>query len=448
MNTPQPHTRPSAHTPDSTPDSTSGSAAAPDNRSLQRQPVDIAIVGGGMIGAAMALRLSGLGWRLALLDGQAIGAGQDIAAGQGSAKADDATADHSEPDYDARVSALTHASQNLFESLGVWQAMRDQRVSPYLHMHVREADGTGKIDFSAADIHVATLGHIVENRVTTTALHSALLQKNDIEILAPMRVDGYQSAGAEGQHLQLSDGSTLPATLVIAADGANSPLRQLAAMTVREWDYGHQAVVTTVRTEQAHGQTARQTFMDDGILAFLPLAGGDGHYSSIVWSLVPERASEAMAMNDTQFAAALALASERWLGAVESSARRFCLPLYQRHAVDYINGHGLVLIGDAAHSIHPLAGQGANLGLLDVTALAEELARGRRSGRSPADPVVLARYQRRRKPHNLMMMAMMEGFKRLYSDQPLPPRWLRNTGMHTVDRWPTLKNRLMREALG
>src|SRR5690554_6775488 len=383
----------------------------------ERAPVDIAIVGGGMIGAAMALRLSGLGWRLALLDSQPVGQAAVTVTPRGgdasaSTKDQDTGGSLSDPTYDARVSALTHASQHLFESLGVWQAMCEQRVSPYSHMHVREADGTGKIDFSAAEIHVENLGHIVENRVTTSALHEALLQKDDIRVLAPVRVEGYQPNVEQGQRLLLDDGSYLCTDLVIAADGANSPLRQLAAMPVREWDYGHQAVVTTVRTEQAHEQTARQIFMDDGVLAFLPLAGAEEHYCSIVWSLVPERAAAVLAMTDEEFCAALTLASERWLGTVDSAAQRFCLPLHQRHAVDYVQ-QGLVLIGDAAHSIHPLAGQGANLGLLDVVALGEELARGHRSGRAPSDPVVLARYQRRRKPHNLMMMAMMEGFKRL-----------------------------------
>ena len=414
------------------------------SETTERAPVDIAIVGGGMIGAAMALRLSGLGWRLALLDSQPIGAVQLTSAAIQLTSAAD-------PVYDARVSALTHASQRLFESVGVWQAMCEQRVSPYLHMHVREADGTATIDFSATDIHAETLGHIVENRVTTSALHEGLLQAQDIEILAPVRVEDYESAGDTGRRLILDDGTSLRAGLVIAADGANSPLRRLASMEVREWDYGHQAVVTTVRTEQPHQQTARQTFMDEGVLAFLPLAGGDGHYSSIVWSLVPERAAAVMAMTDDEFAATLTVASERWSGAVESAAQRFSLPLFQRHAVDYFTAdadHALVLVGDAAHSIHPLAGQGANLGLLDVIVLAEELARGRRSGRPPFDPVILARYQRRRKPHNLMMMAMMEGFKRLYSDQPVPLRWLRNAGMRRVDQWPWIKNRLMREALG
>lgn len=416
--------------------------AAEPRQSAARPPVDIAIVGGGMIGAAMALRLSGLGWRLALLDSQPVPAPVFVDAAQ---------QDGDDSVYDARVSALTHASQRLFESLGVWQAMCEQRVSPYLHMHVREADGTGSIDFSAADINAATLGHIVENGVTTSALHAALVDKTDISILAPVRVEGYDPTARDGQQLILDDGSTLHADLVIAADGANSPLRQLAAMPVREWDYGHRAVVTTVRTELPHQQTARQIFMDDGVLAFLPLAGADGHYSSIVWSLVPERAEAVLAMSDTEFAAALTLASERWSGTVESTAQRFSLPLFQRHALDYFkagSNQALVLIGDAAHSIHPLAGQGANLGLLDVVVLAEELVRGQRSGRPPFDPVVLARYQRRRKPHNLMMMAVMEGFKRLYSDQPLSVRWLRNVGMRRVDHWPWLKNRLIREAAG
>lgn len=400
---------------------------------------DVVIVGAGLIGATLALALRGSGLRLALLDSQPM---QSWSADEGDTA-----------DFDARVSALTPASQALFESLGVWQAMSERRVSPYTHMHVREADGTGSIDFCARDIHAPALGHIVENRVSVSALHQQLLGQGLLDCLMPARVDAI-SQQDDSVQLSLDSDQDLPrqlsTRLLIAADGARSPLRSMASFKTREWDYEHEAIVCSVRTEHRHEHCARQIFMDDGVLAFLPLpATGDeeGHWCSIVWSALPARAQALMGLPDEAFCQTLSYASEHWLGQVQAVSRRLSFPLTQRHAHDYVQGR-IVLVGDAAHSIHPLAGQGANLGLADVAVLARELLRGQRAGRDVADPLVLGRYQRARKPHNLSMMLMMEGFKRLYAGQPLALRWLRNTGMKAVNQWPLLKHQLIREAMG
>ena len=407
---------------------------------------DIVIVGAGITGATMTLALADSGLRIALVDSRPL---QDRV----ETPADSMNA------YDARVSAMTAASQRLLANLGVWQTLPAGRLCAYTRMHVHEQDGTGSIDFAARDIHAPELGHIVENSVLTGALHDRLRQLANapeggttLTILAPETLDTCQPAPESGVQLTLNGGQHLGAGLLIAADGANSPLRKLAGFDTREWDYEHHAIVTTIKTRDPHQFTARQCFMDDGVLAFLPLASAAeaadaDHYSSIVWSLVPERAAELMAMDEAAFCQALSQVSEHWLGPVAACAQRFSFPLRQRHARDY-SRDSVVLIGDAAHSIHPLAGQGANLGLLDVQVLAEELLHAGRTGRALTDPMVLRRYQRRRKPHNLAMMAMMEGFRHLYAEQPLAVRWLRNTGMRAVDRWPLLKNRLMREALG
>ncbi|MEX0739148.1 MAG: FAD-dependent monooxygenase [Pseudohongiella sp.] len=407
---------------------------------------DVVIVGAGITGAAMALALADSGLRLALIDSKPLQGLQD-------------TPVNDIADYDARVSAMTAASQRLLESLGVWQAMPADRLCAYTRMHVHEADGTASIDFAAHDIHAPELGHIVENSVLTGALHDGLQRlahgsdnKTELTILAPATLDAYRHDPGVGAQLTLADGQHITASLLIAADGANSPLRAMAGFDTREWDYEHQAIVTSIKTRDAHQATARQCFMDAGVLAFLPLASSESaedaeHYCSIVWSLLPDKAAELMAMDDAAFCQALTRASEHWLGPISDCAQRYSFPLRQRHARDYFRD-AVVLVGDAAHSIHPLAGQGANLGLLDVQALAGELMRAVQVGRQLTDPMVLRRYQRRRKPHNLAMMAMMEGFKRLYADQPLAVRWLRNTGMRAVDGWPLLKNRLMREAMG
>jgi 2-octaprenylphenol hydroxylase len=400
---------------------------------------DVVIVGAGLIGASMALSLRGSGLRLALLDSQPTLSDQALMA--------DLTSDT--PVFDARVSAITPASRAFLESLGVWQTMTQWRVSPYTHMHVREADGTSCINFCAADIHASALGHIVENRISVAVLHQQLQSQSLLDCMVPVSVNAVITE-PDVARLMLDNGKQLSTRLLIAADGALSPVRAMTGFVTREWDYEHEAIVCSVRTEQKHAQCARQIFMDEGVLAFLPLAAAgneSGHWCSVVWSVLPSRSQALMGLPDQDFCQALTYASERWLGKIQQTSKRFSFPLTQRHAVDYVQGR-TVLVGDAAHSIHPLAGQGANLGLADAAALAQELINAKAAGRDPADPLVLARYQRLRKPHNLSMMLMMEGFKRLYAEQPLALRWLRNTGMKAVNQWPLLKHHLIREAMG
>jgi 2-octaprenylphenol hydroxylase len=413
---------------------------------------DVVIVGAGITGAAMALALADSGLRIAMIDSRPLQ--------HAPVRATDKETGKETGGYDARVSAMTAASRRLLEDLGVWQAIPADRACAYTGMHVHEADGTASIDFYAHDIHAPELGHIIENSVLSAALHDGLQQlatasdgKTKLTLLVPETLEGYHHDPQSGAQLTLAGGHRITAGLLIAADGANSPLRHMAGFDTREWDYEHHAIVTTIKTRDPHQYTARQCFMDAGVLAFLPLAspettGQDAeHYCSIVWSLLPERAEALMAMDSAAFCQALSQASEHWLGPIADCAQRYSFPLRQRHARNYFRD-SVVLLGDAAHSIHPLAGQGANLGLLDVQVLAEELMRAIKTGRPLNDPMVLRRYQRRRKPHNLAMMAMMEGFKRLYADQPLAVRWLRNQGMRAVDQWPLLKNRLIREAMG
>jgi 2-octaprenylphenol hydroxylase len=285
--------------------------------------------------------------------------------------------------------------------------------------------------------------------VIVAAMHEQLIRQPALDCLIPANVRTLHNA-ADAALLTLENGRQLSARLVIAADGAQSPLRQLAGFETREWDYEHEAIVCSVRTTKQHQQCARQIFMDEGVLAFLPLASAGEHseqWCSVVWSVLPQVAKSLMRLSDEDFCKKLSLASEHWLGEVIHSSQRISFPLRQRHALDYVRQR-VVLIGDAAHSIHPLAGQGANLGLADVNVLADELQRVKSTGRDPADPLLLARYQRERKPHNMSMMLLMEGFKRLYAEQPLPIRWLRNAGMRAIEHSPTIKNQLIRAAMG
>ena len=391
---------------------------------------DLIIVGAGMVGSALALALQDQGLDIILLDGSPL-----------SVKPFDAASA-----FEPRVSALSAASQRILDRLGVWDGIAGRRACPYGEMQVWDGSGIGQIHFSAASVHAESLGHIVENRVVQDALLERL-HDSQIGLLPGARLEQLRRSG-DGWLLSLSDGRELRAPLLIAADGANSAVRRLAGCATREWDYLHHAIVTSVRCSQPHQATAWQRFTDDGPLAFLPLAGPAGeHWCSIVWSVTPTEAERLMALDDAGFRRALGFAFEHRLGDILQADPRVCIPLRQRHAKRYVED-GLALIGDAAHSIHPLAGQGVNLGFLDVAVLAEVLLHAAQRGERLSDVKVLSRYERRRMPHNLAMMAAMEGFERLFQADPLPVRWLRNSGLNWVDDLPEAKALFVRQALG
>jgi len=392
---------------------------------------DLIIVGAGMVGSALALALQNSGLQILLLDG-----------GPLSVKPFDQSAA-----FEPRVSALSAASQRILERLGAWDGIAARRTSPYGEMQVWDGSGTGQVHFSAASVHAEVLGHIVENRVVQDGLLDALYEA-DLGLLPGARLEQLRRSGDDWL-LTLTDGRELRAPLVIAADGANSAVRRLAGCATREWDYLHHAIVTSVRCRKPHQQTAWQRFTDDGPLAFLPLAKADDaeHWCSIVWSTTPAEAKRLMALDDAAFCHELGKAFEWRLGEVLESDPRHCIPLRQRHAKRYVEP-GLALIGDAAHTIHPLAGQGVNLGFLDAAVLAEVLLHALERGENLADSKVLGRFERRRMPHNLAMMAAMEGFERLFQADPLPLRWLRNSGLNLVDGANEAKALFVRQALG
>ncbi|MDD2049476.1 2-octaprenyl-3-methyl-6-methoxy-1,4-benzoquinol hydroxylase [Pseudomonas putida] len=391
---------------------------------------DLLIVGAGMVGSALALALQHSGLEILLLDGSPL-----------SVKPFD-----EEAAFEPRVSALSMASQRILERLGAWQGIEARRASPYSDMRVWDGSGTGQIHFSAASVHAEALGHIVENRVIQDGLLERL-HDSEVGLLANARLEQMRRSGDEWL-LTLADGRTLRAPLVIAADGANSAVRRLTGCETREWDYLHHAIVTSVRCAEPHQATAWQRFTDDGPLAFLPLLrDGQQDWCSIVWSTTPEQAERLMKLDDAEFCAQLERAFEGRLGAVLQADPRLCVPLRQRHAKRYV-AEGLALIGDAAHTIHPLAGQGVNLGFLDAAVLAEELLHAYERGERLADERVLSRFERRRMPHNLALMAAMEGFERLFQADPLPLRWLRNSGLKWVEQLPEAKALFVRQALG
>ncbi|WQN28402.1 2-octaprenyl-3-methyl-6-methoxy-1,4-benzoquinol hydroxylase [Stutzerimonas stutzeri] len=392
---------------------------------------DLIIVGAGMVGSTLALALEGSGLDILVLDASPLEAADFDPQGG----------------FEPRVSALSAASQRIFERLGAWPGMSARRVSPYTDMHVWDGSGTGQIHFSAETVHAEVLGHIVENRVVQDALLETMQRRGGQRLLGAARFERLERM-PQGWQLTLDDGRQLNAPLLVAADGANSAVRRLAGCETREWDYLHQAIVTSVRCSEPHQRTAWQRFTDDGPLAFLPLErDGDQHWCSIVWSVTELEARRLMALDDVAFRAALGRAFEQRLGEVEEVDLRLCIPLRQRHAKRYVQP-GLALIGDAAHTIHPLAGQGVNLGLLDAAVLAEVIEAAMARGERPEDIRVLSRFERRRMPHNLAMMAAMEGFERLFQADPLPLRWLRNTGLKAVQALPEAKALFVRQALG
>ncbi len=392
---------------------------------------DLIIVGAGMVGSTLALALEGSGLDILVLDASPLEAADFDPQGG----------------FEPRVSALSAASQRIFERLGAWPGMSARRVSPYTDMHVWDGAGTGQIHFSAETVHAEVLGHIVENRVVQDALLETMQRRGGQRLLGAARLERLERM-PQGWQLTLDDGRQLNAPLLVAADGANSAVRRLAGCETREWDYLHQAIVTSVRCSEPHQRTAWQRFTDDGPLAFLPLErDGDQHWCSIVWSVTELEARRLMALDDAAFLAALGRAFEQRLGEVEEVDPRLCIPLRQRHAKRYVQP-GLALIGDAAHTIHPLAGQGVNLGLLDAAVLAEVIEAAMARGERPEDIRVLSRFERRRMPHNLAMMAAMEGFERLFQADPLPLRWLRNTGLKAVQALPEAKALFVRQALG
>ena len=368
---------------------------------------DIAIVGAGIAGASLAVALSGEGLSIALIEAQPLAAAN-------------LPTDCSLHNFDSRVSALTPRSRALLEQLGAWQSIADYRCCAYHHMTVWDAQGTGEIDFDRAEVKLPELGHIVENRAIIRALLAKVEVAPDISLLHPVALRACTRLSSSRMLLDLEGGDALEADLLVAADGALSPVRAMMAFESREWDYGHRALVATVEVARSHENTAWQRFLPTGPLALLPLPGEHGrHYCSMVWSLQEHLVDDVLALEDESFCAELERAIEGRVGTVIGSTKRAAFPLRQRHAIDYVQP-GVALVADAAHTIHPLAGQGINLGLQDVAVLAEEILSGHTCRVSPGQLELLRRYQRRRKGENLMMMTAMDSFKRLFEQQSLP----------------------------
>ena len=391
---------------------------------------DVIIVGAGMVGALTAVLTAQKGLTVALVDKHS---------GHYSLS--------TPPAYDARVSAISALSQQLLEQAGAWQRIGQDRLAPYQRMAVWDGLGEGYVDFDTHFQKRGDLGQLVENAVLCDALMKSVHDTRGIDLYFNDEVSSQRQV-ADGVEVDLRSDRQLKGAVLIAADGANSQVRHNNGFDTVEWDYGHHAIVTTVEIDRSHEDTAWQAFGEEGILAFLPLPSvADQHYVSIVWSVSPADAEQLVALDEAAFCRRLTYAMNHAFTACAITVPRMAIPLRQRHAKHYVK-EGIVLIGDAAHTIHPLAGQGANLGFADVSALVPILVKAHQRGEALGDLKTLRRFQRARMLDNIAMSASMEAFKRIFTTQQPAVVQLRNLGLKLCNQSSTIKRQLVAHASG
>ncbi|WP_108945694.1 FAD-dependent oxidoreductase [Shewanella halifaxensis] len=391
---------------------------------LSTQTYDVAVVGGGMVGLATAIGLAMEGIKVVVID-----AGQTQAV-SGAPK--------------LRVSAINKASQQLITNLGAWPYLAASRVSPYQKMQVWDKDSLGKIDFDAHSLSETHLGSIIENDAIAFALAERAGELSELTYIENTRLERI-AFGEREAWLTLDNGDNVSAALVVAADGANSWVREQCKIPMTFWDYNHHAIVATIRTELPHGETARQVFDAEGPLAFLPLY--ETNLCSIVWSVSPQKAEQLLALDNVAFERALTAAFDGRLGMCSLDSDRQSFPLRMRYARHFARPR-LVLAGDAAHTIHPLAGQGVNLGFLDAAAIVEAVSELKQQGKDIGDYKHLRDLERWRKAEALEMITAMEGFKRLFQGTNPVTKAIRDIGLNFVDNFAPLKTLFIQQALG
>ncbi|WP_088329841.1 FAD-dependent monooxygenase [Lacimicrobium sp. SS2-24] len=389
------------------------------------QRADLIIVGGGMAGLTLATALADSPLKLIVIDEKLPFMSLT-----------------STPQ--TRVSAINQASEGFLRQLGIWQKLDEQRIQPYTHMQVWEQDSFARINFDRHSLNHTHLGHIIENQLLINTLWERLLEAPNVqlEVGSPI-VELYTDDRRAG--VTLANQQRFEAQLVVGTDGIHSPIRKRAAMALSFADYQQTAIVANVRTELPHQQCARQVFTPQGPLAFLPMA--DPHLCSIVWSQDTPCAQALMQQNAEHFTRSLYRAFDARLGHCQLESDRMAFPLVMRYARQWLK-HRVVLAGDAAHSIHPLAGQGANLGLKDSKMLAEVLLSLAENGEDLSHHRALRTYERSRKAEAVRMIAAMQGFRSLFAGHHPVKKLLRGVGLSAVDSMPLVKDKMMREAAG
>lgn len=382
------------------------------------QQFDVVVVGGGVVGLTAALAMAQRGFAVAVVDA-------------GTLTTNTTT-------LDPRVYAMNLASQDLLQRLGVWQQLDQSRLSPYRHMHVWDAMNKAHIDFDARMVIAQELGNIIEESI----LKEALLKQIKASAITLFPQSNVQTVEQYDDGILVSDkDKTWKAKLLMVADGANSPCRQLLKVSLTSWSYHQHAIVALVKTEKSHQQTAYQVFNADGPLAFLPLV--DETLCSIVWSTTPAQAKRLMELSEEAFNQELTIAFGNKLGQARLQGKRYHFPLIMRHAKRYSDTRWL-LLGDAAHTIHPLAGLGLNVGLADVATWLAclECANANLSKKA------LSAYQRQRKYAVWQIIAMMDGLKTLFTNPLSPIVALRGLGLQACNHLTPLKKLFIEHAAG
>lgn len=384
---------------------------------------DVAVVGGGLVGLTLACALGHRGVRVAVVE----------------ARVPEAL---SRDAFDQRTSAISPVSQRILTAVGAWRHLPQERLAPFERMCVWDRPRQGEVHFDAADADLPRLGYIVENRELVHALEQEAASVATLRMYRPATLERLEPT-PRTMALVL-DGTRIEARLVAGADGARSRVRELAGIEAKVSAYEQEALVATVRTAEPHQDTAWQRFLPDGPLAFLPLPQ---NWCCVVWSTRPEHAAMLQAMPEGDLRNALTDAFEARLGPVRELSGRGRFPLVRVQARRYL-AHRIALLGDAAHTIHPLAGQGVNLGLLDAAALAEIVEDLLAVDRDPGLEGNLRRYERWRRGHNLLTGQAMSGFNQLFGSSLAPVAAARNLGFALTDRLTPLKRLFIRYASG
>lgn len=385
---------------------------------------DVVIVGGGMVGAAVGCSFGGSDLKVAIVE-QVV---PDVFS--------------SEQPHDLRVSALSLASKKILESIGAWEGVLSRRSCPFRRMRVWET--AGDTEFSCDDINESELGFIVENRVTQLALLERLAEFDNVELIAPESIKAIDYSVSRQTVLRLGDDTELQAKVMIAADGGNSRVRQATGIGVTSWDYKQHAFVIYVETAYEQQDITWQRFVASGPQAFLPLTG---NYGSIVWYNSADEVRRLKALDNKALIAELTATFPECLGEIKQVLGKASFPLKRQHAQQYVK-QGVVLVGDAAHMINPLAGQGVNIGLLDAAAIAEVLIEANLKGEDIADMSILQRYEKMRRNDNLRMMTVMDAFYRVFSNDIPPLKFFRNLGLGLAGRISPAKKKVTRMAIG
>ncbi len=385
---------------------------------------DVVVVGGGMVGASVGCCLGGSQLKVAVVE-------QSIP---------DRFVD--DQPHDLRVSALSLASKKILETVGAWEGVLNRRSCPFRRMRVWET--AGDTEFNSDDINQSELGFIVENRITQLALLERLAEFKNVELIAPETIKSIDYSTTGQSVLRLGDGSEIQAKVMVAADGGNSRVRQTTGIGVTSWDYRQHAFVIYIETASGQQDITWQRFVPSGPQAFLPLTG---NYGSIVWYNSADEVRRLKTLDNKALIAELTKTFPECLGEIKQVLGKASFPLKRQHAQQYVK-LGVALVGDAAHMINPLAGQGVNIGLLDAAALAEVLIEANAKGEDLADFLVLQRYEKMRRNDNLRMMTVMDAFYRVFSNEIPPLKFFRNLGLGLAERIIPAKKKVTRMAIG